>query len=1232
MMLEAPRQTDLDMRLIAPHTGEFTLKERGPTALLPYVRKRLVSTYRQYVPSSLQRRVDRTRNELRTRRQDLVSIIIPIYDVESYLAECLDSVIGQTYRHLEIIVVDDGSPDGSYGIARTYANSDGRIRIIRQPNRGLGAARNVGVAEAHGRYLCFADSDDSLPLDALSKMVNSLHATGSDFAVGPPARVQSGRRMYSGWINEVHAEYRERVTLDQFPDILKNVFSWAKLFQADFFRRVVGPFPEGIRYEDQEPTARAYVAGTFDILTSPVYYWRIRDDGTSITQQKSDPYDLRDRLLVKKRVAGVISNADIKIREAWLAKAIGFDLRAYFEEVPRTDAAFFEQLRRGVQALADRLTPDAWHLVPIIDRILVIAVLARSPEDVARALARRDSYGWFVPTEVRHDGIYLDRSYLDELQIAPADNELRLGPADLRIITRGTALWWHGTILHLEGYAYITNLTYSINSSETKVDVVSEDGARVPLTVDRFSNDRIDHETKDAWNSHRESGFSVEIDPAELPVDRSEPWHVEVAVISCGVTRSAVLRVGDIRGIVGARPVAAATGASRWIAGFEEHDALRIRRVNADGLRVRGLQVDDPAVIITVDDPAAKTLRLTCRSRRLVVEIDGVQKGPTQVDFTVTLPEVTRSRAARIEHIWSMRIFSDASTAQHLTYRGSADDLLRDAPEHARIRPVMTRAGTLRIAQNRWWAVADHVQIDHRALWMTGRISAPGSAEVRGRMVSEADVIVSDVARTDISDGSFTVRFPFNESGRTPTIRHGYSVRLSVQLDGHRQERWLKVSEALQHRLPSDSDALCYGVTLTRTKQATALWVRFRAPYAPNERGRLAQQKLHQHFRTPAAAGGGLTPHLRNAVLFESFNGRNASDSVLAIFQELAKRDLGLELYWTVTDLNTPVPGGATPLLIHTRDWMDVLHNARYLVNNNNFPFYYRKRTGQTYIQTWHGTPLKRIGNDVPGANLSLSYRQLMKREAQYWDVLLAQNNFAAKTLVDAFGFTGRTLILGYPRNDVLMSANAEFLRKQARSNLGLSEDATVALYAPTWRDNVSVSTGYALVSHLDFDAAREALGSSSVILLRGHANTAHQCVSIKQNIDVTRHPDVNDLILASDILITDYSSLMFDYAVTGKPMLFLTPDLEQYRHVTRGFYLDLMDIAPGPICMNNEELADALADLEKTKIRYTERYARFVQTYIPRDDGMAACRAVDAIFAACTSPAESAAKDQRGG
>ena len=1183
------------------------------------VRKRLVRKYRRTVHPALRASLRRARITRTEQQRALVSIIIPIYKVEEYLAECLTSVIEQSYRNLEIIVVDDGSPDGSYDIAKSYARWDPRIRIIRQQNQGLGAARNTGVEAAHGRYISFADSDDALPRDAIATMVHSLRSTGSDFAVGAPVRMANGETWRSGWVKDVHAVDRLHTTLDDFPDILKDVFAWNKLFEADFYRRVVGSFPAGIRYEDQEPTARAYVAGTFDVLAADIYFWRDREDGTSITQQKADPADLHDRLIVKEHVSKVISEGASKpTHDVWLAKAIGFDLRAYFEEVPRTDERFFEQLREGVIGLNSRMTPDIWRLVPIVDRIPALAVLSGNRDDVFTAVTRREEYGWFFPTEVRDGRLYLSRSYLEGMDLDPADELLEIGEVDIRATAKVTSLWWHGQTLAINGYAFLTNVAPDPEIFQSRFELVSADGVRVAVSAQARRDNVLAMEAKDAWNDRRSTGFSLEIDPSELPLGAQHPWHLEVTISGAGFSRTLTVRDYDSRGIAGAKPVAPAAGKVRWMASFEEKDCLTLRHTTALETPITAISPLRHGFSVTVQDSHARTLRLSSKSLRRSLDVRGkLNKKTGQVTFDVALPPLIGSDDTSVEHLWSARLLNDdGGGSRKLTYYGSMDDLHQDFAEYHAIRPSITRAGSLRVAQNRWWAVAEEVSVDDEALYVRGRISAAEGADLKGRMVSHSQTLHGDQAFLDHKSETFSIRFPFNTGGHVPTIRHGFSVRLSVWIDGRRQERWLKVADSLQHRFPDDQAALRYGVTLTRTKKAAALWVRFRSPYQPDERGRRAQRRLHVQFRTPTASGGGLEPEPRPEVLFESFNGRSVGDSVLAIHDELRAQNVGLRFRWAVADLNTPVPEGATPVLLHSRDYMDALHNARYLVNNNNFPFYFRKRPGQTYIQTWHGTPLKQIGDHVPSANLSLSYRQLMKREAGYWDVLLAQNDFAAEVLPEAFGYRGRVLNLGYPRNDALTGAAAADRRILVRRQLGLSDDQQVALYAPTWRDNVSVSTGYALVSHLDSDVARGALGEDSVLLLRGHANTAHDKAKAATGVlDVTSYPNINDLILASDVLITDYSSVMFDYCVTGKPILFLTPDLDEYRDVIRGFYLDLEDIAPGPICRDNAELAEALSELVPLKLAYAARYARFVDRFASNDDGAAAQRVTEVLF-----------------
>ena len=173
-------------------------------------------------------------------------------------------------------------------------------------------------------------------------------------------------------------------------------------------------------------------------------------------------------------------------------------------------------------------------------------------------------------------------------------------------------------------------------------------------------------------------------------------------------------------------------------------------------------------------------------------------------------------------------------------------------------------------------------------------------------------------------------------------------------------------------------------------------------------------------------------------------------------------------------------------------------------------------------------------------------------------------------------------------------------------------------LYAPTWRDNVRTATGgYAMVNHLELDVVSQAFGAGSVLLVRGHSNTPGLGDATAANVvDVSRYPDITELMLVADVLITDYSSMMFDFASTRRPMLFLTPDLAEYAGSTRGFYLDFAEIAPGPLLSSTDDVLRSLTSLAQLETAYARTATTaFRSTFAPRDDGKAAARVVDAVW-----------------
>lgn len=343
---------------------------------------------------------------------------------------------------------------------------------------------------------------------------------------------------------------------------------------------------------------------------------------------------------------------------------------------------------------------------------------------------------------------------------------------------------------------------------------------------------------------------------------------------------------------------------------------------------------------------------------------------------------------------------------------------------------------------------------------------------------------------------------------------------------------------------------------------------------------------------------------LENAVFFESFYGRVAGCNPLAIDRELARVAPGVTRYWSVVDRSVQVPDGAIAVVDGSPAWWQARANARLLVVNDWLRRPFVRRDGQRVVQTWHGTPLKRLALHRRG--FQPRRWAAVVRESLRWNVLLAQNGYAARVLGKAYAYLGGRPLLdrqlwveGYPRNDVLRTGDGAAVRER----LGIAPGEHVILYAPTWRDDREEIVDFV-------DAKRLAHERDAVVLVRGHTRTllpGHD-VTGPRVVDVTAYPDTAELLLAADVLVTDYSSIMFDFSVTGKPMCFMVPDLEHYRGELRGFYFDLVKRAPGPVVRSHDEL---VAALDADPADYAERYAAWRRAFNRLDDGHASERVV---------------------
>ena len=362
-------------------------------------------------------------------------------------------------------------------------------------------------------------------------------------------------------------------------------------------------------------------------------------------------------------------------------------------------------------------------------------------------------------------------------------------------------------------------------------------------------------------------------------------------------------------------------------------------------------------------------------------------------------------------------------------------------------------------------------------------------------------------------------------------------------------------------------------------------------------------------------------PLEENTVMFETFMGKSYADSPKYIYEYLAKNYPGkYKFIWVLNDPKEKLPYEGKIVKRFTREYAYYLGVSKYFVFNIRQPLWFRKREEQVFLETWHGTPLKRLAFDQEEVTAaSPTYKAQFYRQKQEWDYLIAPNKFSSDIFKSCFMYDGNMLETGYPRNDLLSLPNRDAIALELKKKLGIPLDKKTILYAPTWRDDEYYGNGkYKFKLKLDLDLLKQQLGDEYVVLLRTHHYIADalDVTGLEEfAYNLSKYDDITEIYLISDICITDYSSVFFDYANLKRPMLFYTYDLDKYRDVLRGFYIDTETELPGPLVYTTEEVIDKIKNLNSLNQEYQQRYEQFYERFCSWEDGNAAMRVVEAVF-----------------
>lgn len=344
-----------------------------------------------------------------------------------------------------------------------------------------------------------------------------------------------------------------------------------------------------------------------------------------------------------------------------------------------------------------------------------------------------------------------------------------------------------------------------------------------------------------------------------------------------------------------------------------------------------------------------------------------------------------------------------------------------------------------------------------------------------------------------------------------------------------------------------------------------------------------------------------------SAVYFESFYGRQVACNPRALDAEIARVAPNVTRYWGVHDAAIEVPEGAVRVVEGTPKWRQARERADLIITNDWLKKTFSVAAHQRVLQTWHGTMLKKLA--LERSNVSLRTRLATLRESRKWNIVLSQNAHCTTHLRRSYGYHGPIWQVGYPRDDELVTLD----QKTAKQRLGIPLKTRVVTYAPTWREQKS-----GLIDLLDVAEFARTLPSDWLLLVRGHTRTFDfgSYPELGDRVrDVSRWPNVNDVLAASDLFVTDYSSLMFDASVARIPMAFFVPDLTEYQKNERGFTFDFQSEAPGPVLTTASELLRVIERLDEVVDQYRGQYDRWRDTYNPHDDGHAAERVVQRLI-----------------
>lgn len=1138
-----------------------------------------------------------------------LAVVVPMYNIEEFLGEALDSLLKQGVDEddLQVILVDDGSADGTFDIAEAYVEKYPKIfEAHKFENAGLGAARNRGTRLADAEFITYVDPDDIITDGSYSYMLNTIEKSGSDIITGHVRRFDEQGRV---WVPELHQRSIlgdfTHTNLEEHPELVWDASSWNKLYRLSFLRENALYFPEGVLYEDFPMVNPAFAkADGIDVITKVVYMWRVRQG--SITNMSTGAKATRDRIKVNQIALEGLNkyNAPYTAKGMLIKKALNMGIIAmlrkeHYDLIPLDEReALFSELQEYLALIPDDQMADTRFENQVYFRRVKQLTSQEEFDQLTSA---------FLKNETVYKGEWVDGNWT--LSSSISDVRKIATSEDFKVNSKVETVKFDEDNLYLTGHvlAEYSDMSNPSVVKNVKVSIWNNENELVADNVghvEMFENKNITAKFGYNPNHFEKNGadFNYDYSSYKITMPLDQFMHkVDYMYLTLTMEVDGQEIVAKIE-----KPEPGAQTRPEKIVSRKLSAAFGVAYDTTNWV----MQIQ-PAVNIAmikfeaghfVSENAYKTIYITKKGKKHFLEKNG-----SRVLFPANLSKNLAQYDKNNIGDWRFMTTNGEVTAPVYLEQDPIQ-----LPHDVFSQSLVAKKGVAAINLNWVSPKITNAVLENDTLILDIELFGWEKEAIKVDVIADSqvdDVVWSTEKRPD---GLYRLTLPLTLGGFGEKTCLNFQVKMQF-MDGYVTSQPLKWGAQ-----PFDLEGKV--VTINNVSWEFRRVVR-------NSGGFAIKRSADREYREPV---GGFErfieteyeawlsePLLDNHIMMSSFWGRNNTfnDNPEAMYQYVKKNYPNMVTVIVLRDVIREYPEfeNAKVISYGTKDYWYYLAHAKYFVNNVNYVEEQRvKRDGQIEVQTMHGTPLKTLGFEVLGDWTDQTYNAVRRKNSN-WDYLLTPSDWVSEYAKKVFCVDPIIVNSGYPRNDKILATHSENEIVSIKQQMGLPLDKKIVAFTPTWRnkENTDIS------EYLDVQSFYDAIPDDTFVILKNHHYEIWTGLEDKfkdKFAYAAENTSIEDLYIVADALITDYSSVMFDYSLLKKPMMFYAFDYEQYT-VSRGINFDFKSEAPGAFVETQKDLEKWLNHTEDIQEKFANEIKQFGQKFIKYDLGNASEIAVETML-----------------